>query len=111
MDEKRTRSQREFLSRTDMEQRVCHMLDYVLPNREDDGSPPNLQRVVAQLQSQYRVRFIFSEDLGKLATGERIFGMFAVAPLTIRVAAQLPQRSPTFRRTLAHELGHLVLHR
>ena len=111
MSDDRTRSQREFLSRTDIEERVSHMLDYVLPNRGNDTYPPDLQQVVAVLDAQYGVCFSFSDELGSLCTGERILGKFSVDPLTIRVTSSLPLWSATFFRTLAHELGHLVLHR
>jgi hypothetical protein len=87
------------------------MLDYVLPNRGNDADPPDLQKVVSVLDAKYGVRFSFSDDLGGLSTGERIFGMFTVDPLTIRVTSYLRLWSPRFCSTLAHELGHLVLHR
>ena len=111
MSEDLARSQREFLSRTNIEERVSHMLDYVLPNRGNDTAPPDLQKVVDVLDAQYGVHFSFSDELGDLPTGERILGMFSVDPLTIRVTSYLPLWSSWFRRTLAHELGHLVLHR
>jgi len=111
MSEDPARSQREILSRTVIEERVTHMLDYVLPNRGNDTCPPDLEKVVGVLDAQYGIRFSFSDKLGDLPTGERILGTFTVDPLTIRVTAYLPLWSPRFRRTLAHELGHLVLHR
>ena len=111
MNEDRARSPREFLSRTDIEERVSHMLDYVLPHRGNDTRPPDLQKVVAALDAQYPVRFSFSDELAHLPTGERILGKFTVDPLTIHVTSYLPLWSPRFRATLAHELGHLVLHR
>ena len=98
------RSQREVLSRTQIEQRVSHMLDYVLPTRGNDTRPPDLREIV-------KVRFSFSDHLGHLRTGQHILGMFKVEPLTIGVTSDLALWSPTFCRTLAHELGHLVLHR
>lgn len=111
MTESRTRSHPPFMSRTDIEERVRHMLDYVLPDRENDPSPPDLERVVAVLQSKYGVRFSYSDDLGALPTGETVLGMFTVGPLTIRITPSLSPWLPEFRRVLAHELGHLVLHR
>ena len=90
MSEDLARSQREFLSRTNIEERVSHMLDYVLPNRGNDTAPPDLQKVVDVLDAQYGVHFSFSDELGDLPTGERILGMFSVDPLTIRVTSYLP---------------------
>lgn len=111
MDDRRTRSQREFLSRLQIEERAAMMLVYVLPDRKGDYSPPDLQDVVSVLESQYRVRFSFAEDLGGLPGLTKILGIFSVAPLTIRICSSIPPWSPGFCKTLAHELGHLVLHR
>jgi len=87
------------------------MLDYVLPNRGNDTCPPDLKKVVDVLKVRYGIRFSFSDELGGLPTGEQILGMFTVDPLTIHVTADLPEWSPDFCVTLAHELGHLALHR
>lgn len=111
MNENRTRSLREYLSRTEIEERAGHMLHYVLPNRGDDPTPPDLKKIVSVLQSKYNVRFFFSKDLGVLPDGKKILGRFTVDPLTIRVCSSVQAWSPRFCRTLAHELGHLVLHR
>ena len=111
MLEKCIKSRREILSRPKIEERVGCMLDYVLPDRGDDPSPPDLRRVVGILQSRYQVHFSFSRDLGGQPTGKRIFGTFSVAPLTIQVTASVQPWSAPFQRTLAHEIGHLVLHR
>lgn len=111
MNESRTRSQREYLSRTEIEERTVHMLQYILPNRGDDPTPPDLKKIVSVLQSKYNVRFSFSEDLGSLHDGKKILGTFTVDPLTIRVCVSVKAWSQGFCRTLAHELGHLVLHR
>jgi len=110
MSEKRIRSEREVLSRGDIEERVRRMLDYVLPDRSNDVSLPDLKEVVPVLQSRYGVHFSFCEDVGHLSTA-RILGISSVDPLTIRVSPVLPTWTPGFCRTLAHELGHIVLHR
>jgi len=111
MNEKRTKSQREYLSRAGIEKRAGDMLQYLLPDRGDDTKPPDLQQVADVLQSKYKVRFSFSKNLGSLPGGEKIFGRFTVDPLSIQVCNSVSAWSPRFCRTLAHELGHLVLHR
>lgn len=107
----RTQSKPDYLSRTDIEERVGHMLQYVLPDRGDDPTPPDLQKIAAILQSKYKVQFSFSENLDGLKGGDKILGMFTVNPLTIYVCNSVDPWSPEFCRILAHELGHLVLHR
>ena len=106
-----TRSHREYLSRPDIEHRVQRMLQYVVPEWADAPGVPNLEKIVSVLQSRYKVHFVFADDLGVLSAGQKILGMFSVAPLTVRVCKSIPAWSPPFRKTLAHELGHLALHR
>jgi hypothetical protein len=78
MDKNFSKSQREYLSRTEIEERVGHMLQYVFPNRGDDPIPPDLKKIVFVLQSKYNVRFSFSDDLGSHLDGRKIFGQFTV---------------------------------
>jgi hypothetical protein len=111
MDNNLSKSRPEYLSRTTIEERVGHMLQYVLPNRGDDPLPPDLNEIVSVLQSKYNVRFSFSDDLGSHLDGRKIFGQFTVDPLTIRVCSSIQTRPASFYRTLAHEIGHLALHR
>ena len=87
------------------------MLQYIFPDRGNDPRPPDLHQVVEILRTKYRVIFSFSEVLGGMPNGNKILGMFSVSPLTIRVCSSIQQWSPAFCKTLAHELGHLVLHR
>ena len=111
MKEKRIKSKREYLSRTEIEERASHMLQYVLPDRGEDPNPPDLKKIVSVMRSKYNVQFSFSKNLGSLESGEKLLGMFHVNPLTISVCSSMDAWSPDFNRTLAHELGHLVLHR
>lgn len=111
MTEDLKKSQIEVLSRHTIEGRVGTMLQHLLPDRGDDSSPPDLSKIVSSLQTRFHVNFLFIKNLGTLASGAKILGMFNVAPLTIHVCASVPAWSPDFCRTLAHELGHLVLHR
>jgi hypothetical protein len=106
-----TRSQVETLSRDKIEERVRGMLDYLFPNLQFEDIPPDLKTITSLLEDKYKVHFCFSKALGKLPTGEQILGMFTVSPLTVHVDPSLEIWSPRFNKTLAHELGHLVLHR
>lgn len=111
MPDRGQRAYRDSLSRVDIEARVSRMVDVLLPLRGNDPLPPDLQMVVKVLALDYHVRFSYSDELGHGPSGGRILGMFTVDPLTILVSSVLPPWSPGFRRTLAHELGHLALHR
>ena len=111
MKKNRIKSKIEYLSRTEIEERASLMLQYVLPDRSEDPNPPALKEIVTVLQSKYNVQFSFSKNLGNLPSGEKFLGMFTVNPLTIHICSSIKAWSPDFYRTLAHELGHLVLHR
>ena len=87
------------------------MLQYIFPDRHNDTNPPDLRQAVEILHIKYRIGFSFSEILGRMPNGNKILGMFSVSPLIIRVCSSIKRWSPAFCRTLAHELGHLVLHR
>ncbi len=98
------------MSRVQIEQRVGDMLQYLLPEQAESFQPPNLEKIAEVLQSKYNVHFSTKDELGAIR-GNKILGMFTVEPLTIHVCSTLTEWSSIFRRTFAHELGHLVLHR
>jgi Zn-dependent peptidase ImmA (M78 family) len=111
MKKNRIKSKIEYLSRTEIEERASLMLQYVFPDRSEDPNPPALKEIVTVLKSKYNVQFSFSKNLGSLPSGEKFLGMFTVNPLIIHICSSIKAWSPDFYRTLAHELGHLVLHR
>ena len=58
------------------------------------------------------VAFDFSTPRGLNRRGQRVLGACYFAPRpAIRIDPSLPVDSPRFRFVLAHELGHLSLHR
>ncbi|NDV84196.1 ImmA/IrrE family metallo-endopeptidase [Bacteroides sp. 51] len=61
------------------------------------------------LQNDHLVTFVFDEDLGYWKDRE-ILGKITFFPTTIYVTNQLPPNSHRWRFTLAHEIGHYVLH-
>ena len=60
---------------------------------------------------EFGVRFIFTEPLGKTSRGKVILGSCHFPSRTIQVDPSLLSNGPRFNFTLAHEIGHLVLHR
>ena len=54
---------------------------------------------------------MFNQDLGISESSRKILGRFSIAARAIWVDRSLEVDSPRWRFTLAHELGHLVLHR
>ena len=87
------------------------MLQHVFPSGYSTELPMPLDEIYAVLRDRYKIRFIFNQPLGSLNNGNKILGMFSVSPLTIRIDPCLEMWSGRFRFTLAHEIGHLSLHR
>ena len=57
------------------------------------------------------VKFIYNEDLGENISGNEILGKLSLDTKTISISSSLELNSPRWRFTLAHELGHFLLHR
>ena len=55
--------------------------------------------------------FCFDEHLGKNHFGDVIIGRLAFNPSVINVSPVLEYMSPRWKFTLAHEIGHFILHR
>jgi Zn-dependent peptidase ImmA (M78 family) len=65
--------------------------------------------LVARLAAKGRVAVRYEERLGSTSRGRRILGEFIFHPPTILIDSGSGD-GPRFRFTVAHELGHLVLH-
>lgn len=116
MTKKWKKSEREYLSRSDIEERVNRMLVHVIPDSPNNTYPPDLKKIVKVLNEKFNVRFSFKKNLGFLSDRQKILGMFmvdpyVVDPYTIQICNSLTKWSPIFNKTLAHEIGHLALHR
>lgn len=70
-----------------------------------------LAEIIARLSEKHRVRFSMTDDLGFTKSGQKMLGAFIRKPLAILVDRSLNPNGPRWRFTLAHELGHLSLHR
>lgn len=73
--------------------------------------PAPLERLIDTFQKRNWIAFSDVEDLGELPGGRPIYGEFNVDPLRIRISPRLERWSPRYRFALAHEIGHLALHR
>lgn len=87
------------------------MLSAALGNVLDRNRPAPLRQLITRYQDKKWLTFSDNEDLGTLPGNRTIYGEFNVEPLRIRVSSKLEQWSPRYRFTLAHEIGHFVLHR
>ncbi|MEY8214298.1 MAG: ImmA/IrrE family metallo-endopeptidase [Colwellia sp.] len=57
------------------------------------------------------IEFIYDEHLGESAHGNEVLGKISLDTKKIFISSSLKRNSPRWRFTLAHELGHFLLHR
>lgn len=69
-----------------------------------------LAGIVLRLVHKGRVSLCLDKPLGLSARNRKILGAFVFESPAILIDPSLDQNSPQFRFTMAHELGHLVLH-
>ncbi|MFA5850273.1 MAG: ImmA/IrrE family metallo-endopeptidase [Bacteroidales bacterium] len=65
--------------------------------------------VCKYLKDKYKLSFNFNEDLGSL-NSSKILGKLSFKPLKISISNDLLSDKNRWRFTLAHEIGHFVLH-
>lgn len=105
------KSHREFLSRADIAERVSHMREVLLGDSDDLTKPAPLKKILEIMVVQQWIDFSDAEDLGYSINAKKIRGRFTVDPLKIQVCSSLERWGAEFKFVLAHEIGHLALHR
>ena len=70
----------------------------------------DLVRVCNFLEKTYNVIFVFNDDLGFDADGREILGKLSFNPMRLYVSSSIERNSPRWRYTVAHEMGHFLLH-
>lgn len=76
----------------------------------DEPQPTPLREYVAVLCKRFNVKRSYSDSLGVTKYGNVILGKTQLKPLGLYVDVSLAD-DPRFNFVLAHELGHVVLHR
>lgn len=105
------KSEREYLSRLDISQRAQSMLSSLLGSKANLAYPAPLKEILAILVAEGWIEFSSDEDLGMLLGNRKVRGEFTVKPFRIRICSSIEPWSAEFRYVLAHEIGHLALHR
>ncbi|MGJ8658081.1 MAG: ImmA/IrrE family metallo-endopeptidase [Akkermansiaceae bacterium] len=105
------KSQREHLSRSDITDRVNSMLFALFGDACDLRKPADIKKILEILTTQNWVDFSDHEDLGFSSLESKVRGMFTVEPNRIRICSTLERWSAEYNFVLAHEIGHLALHR
>lgn len=102
---------RQKLSANDIERKSDQLLSYYKKDFLDYVQPTPLKKIANFLNDKHGIEFDFKSYLGFSEDGLRILGAFNPFKKMILVDASLEQYEEKFNFTLAHELGHLALHR
>lgn len=86
-------------------ERLNHIVDKLFKNNVYDGSVLNFDKLTKFLEPKYNVKFEFD-----LLEQENYLGKIEFNPLTIKISNQARKDKNRWRFTLAHEIGHLILH-
>jgi hypothetical protein len=96
-----------FLGLEEIEARV----EQSLGRLEESGLGERSLPAICDALGKANIEFDFEADLGTDANGRAILGRTTLAPNRIQISRGLETGTPRWRFTLAHELGHLALHR
>ncbi len=95
----------------EIEERAEYMLSLFCKDVLDTPKATDVLGIVNKLKQKHDVKFVFAEDLGETADGRRIRGRIAPRERTIWIDRSLDDQLFRLRFTIAHEIGHLALHR
>jgi Zn-dependent peptidase ImmA (M78 family) len=100
-----------ILTEKEIEEKAKLLLKLLRPDFFDYVLPTDLLSIAKTLTEKHRTRFDFKATLGFSENGERILGATNLKKWVILVDESLQRDQHMFNFTLAHELGHLALHR
>lgn len=100
-----------FLSQNEIESKARELLDWVRPTIARVPSLTPVAEIAEKLVQECNVQVQRDFDLGYSKRGRKILGMCQFRPHIIYIDRHLDPFGPRYRFTLAHELGHLILHR
>lgn len=99
------------LSKVDIDRRAEKFLKLFDMSLVVEPQVTPLLDVCDWLRNDFDIPISWDANLGRAGSGKRINGAFDFETRSIRIDRSLEPDSPRFRFTLAHEIGHLVLHR
>lgn len=99
-----------FVGQEDIEKRASGVIEYFKPDILEKRQVV-LTPICEYLTEHKGVEFIFDEEIGKNADGNQILGKLCFSPERIYITNSLDKDSPRWRFTLAHEIGHFLMHR
>jgi Zn-dependent peptidase ImmA (M78 family) len=102
---------RPILSAEQIEQKASVLLTHFHKQYFDYIKPTPLLDITRFLSEKYSITFIFDNTLGFSEDGARVLGACNIRKRVLLVDSSLKNDEHKFNYTLAHELGHLALHR
>ena len=100
-----------ILSRINIEEHTERFIKYFDASCLLQPRVTPLATICTRLKEEHDVNFVFSADLGCTKEGYKYQGCFNISTTTILIDKCMEEGSPRFNFTLAHEIGHFVLHR
>jgi Zn-dependent peptidase ImmA (M78 family) len=99
------------LSREFLEIKAEEVIEFVDPSVLRHPLSIPVREIAKRLADAFDIPFLLNQDLGMSRSGRKILGRFYISTRTVAIDMSLEVDSPRWRFTLAHEIGHLVLHR
>ncbi|QJB41712.1 ImmA/IrrE family metallo-endopeptidase [Chitinophaga oryzae] len=100
----------EKLSKFQITQRAVELLEKVCPNYLDRPTAIPIMKVVEYLRANYNISFDFQAKF-PLSAGSNLLGAYVFSKKLILIDSELASNEKRFNFTLAHEIGHWLLHR
>ena len=99
-----------FLDHDDIELKAEQVLDFIDPSLTQSPKKTPLLEIMECFKREFELVYDFDQDLGETSHGTKVLGTFCFKPRGILIDKSLQGQSG-FPFTLAHEIGHFVLHR
>jgi Zn-dependent peptidase ImmA (M78 family) len=100
----------QHLSKIDIEVKAEVVIEYYDKNVLHKPQFTPLMAIIKKLKDEFKIIFDFKNEIGTSLNGKKILGKFIFKPRSILVDKSIIN-DIRFPFVLAHELGHLVLHR
>jgi Zn-dependent peptidase ImmA (M78 family) len=102
-----------FLRPEEIDERAEYMLSIFCGTCLTEPQATDLSTIIRALMDQHKVKFVFTQDLGRTSGGHKIRGRISLKDRIVWIDQSLQPSDDLHRLrfTIAHEIGHLALHR
>ncbi len=99
-----------YYTREQIEAKTIELITSVDSSCLIDPVATPIGAIVETLSNEHAIKFVFHEDLGLYNSNSKILGKCDLKTKTIYIDPSVQSHEGRMRFTLAHELGHLILH-